>query len=145
MSSIPKGSASIIPTIRFRDAPKAIEWLCEAFGFEKHLIVPGDEGHIAHAQLIYGNGMIMCGSSREDDLGKLSGTPAELGGKNTQSAYIIVPDADAHHARAVAAGARVVFPLKDPEHGGRGYSCLDLEGNLWHFGTYDPWREDSHA
>ena len=52
---------------------------------------------------------------------------------------LIVADADAHHARAVAAGARVVYPLKDEDYGGRGYSCLDPEGHLWNFGTYDPW------
>ena len=45
----------------------------------------------------------------------------------------------AHHARAVAKGAKVVYPLKTEDYGGRGYSCLDLEGHLWHFGTYDPW------
>ena len=60
-------------------------------------------------------------------------------GVGTQSPYVIVPDADAHHALAVAAGAKVVYPLKDEDYGGRGYSCLDPEGHLWNFGTYDPW------
>jgi hypothetical protein len=43
--------ASIIPCLRYRDAPAAIEWLCQAFGFDKHLVVPNDDGTIAHAQL----------------------------------------------------------------------------------------------
>ena len=54
--------AAIIPGLRYVDAPAAIEWLCAAFGFEKHLVVPGDSGKIAHAQLIFRNSMIMLGS-----------------------------------------------------------------------------------
>jgi hypothetical protein len=65
----------IIPTLRYRDAAAAIEWLCRAFGFEKHLVVPGEGATIAHAQLRYGNGMIMLGSERDDDFGKLQRTP----------------------------------------------------------------------
>ena len=74
-----------------------------------------------------------------DEFGLLQKTPSDAGGVVTQSAYIIVKDADAHHARAVAAGAEVVYPLKDEDYGGRGYSCHDPEGHLWSFGTYDPW------
>jgi uncharacterized glyoxalase superfamily protein PhnB len=58
----------------------------------------------------------------------------------TQSAYIVVPDADAHQARAAAAGAVVVRPVKDEDYGGRGYTCRDPEGQIWNFGTYDPWK-----
>ena len=60
----PNGS-TIIPTLRYKDAPKAIDWLCKAFGFERHLVVPGDNDTIAHAQLRYGNAMIMLGSDNE--------------------------------------------------------------------------------
>lgn len=130
---------SIVPTLRYRDAEAAIDWLCRAFGFEKHLVVPGEGGTIAHAQLTLGNGMIMLGSARDDEFGQLQKTPADVGGVGTQSPYIIVADADAHHARAVAAGAVVVYPLTDEDYGGRGYSCRDPEGHLWNFGTYDPW------
>lgn len=130
--------AVIIPTLRYRDAPAAIAWLGRAFGFEEHLVVPDGEGGIAHAQLVYGGGMIMLGTARDDAFGKLQRPPADVGGVGTQSPYVIVPDADAHHARAVAAGARVVHPLEDKDYGGRGYSCLDPERHLWSFGTYDP-------
>jgi len=54
--------ARIIPSMRYRNTPAAIEWLCKAFGFEKHLVVPGEDGTIAHAQLTLGNGMIMVSS-----------------------------------------------------------------------------------
>jgi len=131
--------AKIIPTLRYRDAAAAIEWLCHAFGFAKHLVVPGEEGSIAHAQLTFADGMIMLGSAHDDEFGRLQKPPADVGGVGTQSPYIIIADADAHHARAVAAGARVVTPLHDPDYGGRAYACLDPEGHLWNFGTYDPW------
>ena len=137
MSSLAKPTtATIVPSLRYRDAPAAIEWLCEAFGFEKHLVVPGEGGTIDHAQLVFGNGMIMLGSAR-DAPGRPRKPP---GGPDPKSAYVIVGDVDAHHARAVAAGARVVTAPEDQHYGGRLYSCRDPEGNLWNFGTYDPWE-----
>lgn len=54
--------ATVIPCLRYRDAPAAIEWLCSTFGFEKHLVVPNDDGTITHAQLAFGHGMVMLGS-----------------------------------------------------------------------------------
>ena len=137
--STPTGPATVIPTLRYRDAAAAVEWLCRAFGFERKLVVPED-GVVVHASLTFGNGMIILGNQRDDEFGRLQKTPAEVGGIGTQSPYVIVADADAHHARAVAAGAKVVYPLKDEDYGGRGYSCRDPEGHLWNFGTYDPWK-----
>ncbi len=133
--------ASIIPTMRYEDARAAIEWLCEAFGFRKHLIVDGPDNTVAHAQLTYRNGMIMLGSSGSGQFDELQKTPAAAGGIGTQSPYIIVPDADAHYADAVRAGAHIVIDIKDEDYGGRGYSCRDPEGHLWNFGTYDPWSD----
>ena len=123
------------------DAPAAIEWLCKAFGFEQHMIVPGDNGGIAHAQLVFGNGMIMLGSVIDNEFGKHMKQPDEIGGCQTHSAYLIVNDADAVYARAKAAGAQIVMEIKSEDYGGRGFSCKDLEGHLWNFGTYDPWSE----
>jgi uncharacterized glyoxalase superfamily protein PhnB len=133
--------ATIIPGMRYRNAPAAIEWLCTAFGFEKQLVVPGPSGTMAHAQLTFGNGMIMLGSGHDNEYGRLIKQPDEIGGAQTQSAYVIVPDADAHCARAKAAGAEIVIDIKDESYGGRGYTCGDLEGHIWNFGTYNPWKE----
>ncbi len=135
-------NATIIPTLRYQEATVAIEWLCKAFGFEKLLVVPGDAGTIAHAQLTFGNGMVMLGSARDDAFGKLQKPPRHVGGVGTQSPYIIVDDADAHYRRAVAAGAEIVMDIEDQPHGGRAYSCKDPEGHLWTFGTYDPWLRE---
>jgi uncharacterized glyoxalase superfamily protein PhnB len=102
-------------------------------------VVPGENGTVAHAQLSFGNGMIMLGSARDDEFGHWVKPPRETGGIGTQSAYVIVEDADAHFARAKAAGAEIVMDVEDQDYGGRLYSCLDPEGHLWSFGTYDPW------
>ncbi len=142
MSSPAKDTrATIIPCLRYRDAPKAIEWLCRTFGFEKQLVVPNADGTIAHAQLRFGNGMIMLGSvpGVETEFGRLIKQPDEIGGLETQSAYVVVSDADEIYTRAKAAGAEIVVEIKDEDYGGRGFSCRDLEGHLWNIGTYDPW------
>ena len=132
--------STIIPCLRYRDAPRAIEWLCSAFGFEKQAVYPNPDGSIAHAQLTFGNGMIMLGSvGKESEWGRLIRQPDELGGAETQSAYIIVADADAVYTRAKAAGAEIVLDIKDENYGGRGFTCRDPEGHVWHFGTYNPW------
>jgi uncharacterized glyoxalase superfamily protein PhnB len=140
MSSFPKNTkTTVIPCLRYRDAQSAIEWLCRAFGFEKHLVVPGEGGTIAHAELSFGNGMIMLGSVKKSEFDRLMKQPDEISGAETQTPYVIVADADALYARAKAAGAKIVLDIKDEDYGGRGFSCRDLEGRLWNFGTYDPW------
>ena len=140
-----KTGSKIIPGLRYRDAPAAIEWLCRAFGFEQHLVVPGEEGTIAHAQLVLGDDMIMLGSSNSHGGNAFDESvrpPAELGGRCSQAIYIVVEDADTHWSQAQAAGAESVLPVVDQPYGGRGYTCRDLEGNIWSFGTYDPWAHD---
>lgn len=142
MSSPAKDTrATIIPCLRYRDAPKAIEWLCRTFGFEKQLVVPNADGTIVHAQLSLGTGMIMLGSvlEVETEFGRLIKQPDEIGGFETQSVYVVVSDADAIYARAKAAGAEIVIEIKDEDYGGRDFTCRDLEGHLWTIGTYDPW------
>ena len=131
--------SAIIPTIRYKDAPAAIEWLCNAFGFEKHLIVPGEDETIAHAQLNFGNAMIMLSSENDNEYGKLLRTPKDLNGLNTQAPYIIVGNIDEHYKKAVQEGAEIVIDIKDEDYGGRGYTCRDKEGHIWNFGSYNPW------
>jgi uncharacterized glyoxalase superfamily protein PhnB len=131
-----KAGATVIPTLRYRDAAAAVEWLCEAFGFEKHLVVPSEDGTVVHAQLVFGTGMVMLGSVGGSEFDDLQKPPS---GVVTQSAYLIVDDVDRHHDRAVAAGAEIVMDIRDEDYGGRGYSCRDPEGHVWNFGSYDPW------
>jgi uncharacterized glyoxalase superfamily protein PhnB len=134
-----KSGSTIIPTLRYRDAPAAIEWLCRAFGFQKHLVIPNEDGTIAHAQLTLGNGMVMLGSVVGTEFERLIKQPNKLDGAETQSPYIIVSDAGMVYERVKAQGGRIVIDIKEEEYGGRGFSCLDPEGHLWNVGTYNPW------
>ena len=100
---------------------------------------PGDNGTVAHAQLSFGNGMIMLGSAEnESPFGRLMKQPSEAAGANTQSVYVVVTDADALYDRAKQAGARIAMEIRDEGYGGRAFACHDLEGHLWSVGTYDP-------
>jgi uncharacterized glyoxalase superfamily protein PhnB len=120
---------SVIPSLRYKDARRAVEWLQEAFGFEPHVVVDGEGDEIAHAELTYGDGMVMLGTQRDDSYGSHVGQGW---------LYVVVEDADAHYARAKAAGAEIVRELEDQDYGSRDYSARDFEGNLWSFGTYRP-------
>jgi uncharacterized glyoxalase superfamily protein PhnB len=127
--------ATIFPTLSYDDAAKAIDFLVDAFGFERHAVYAGDNGDIRHAELKLGNGLVMLGSSREG----IDATRGRGGG-----IYTIVGDPDAHAQRARAAGAELTNELHDTDYGSREYSARDPEGNVWHFGTYQPFEFD-HA
>jgi uncharacterized glyoxalase superfamily protein PhnB len=135
-------ATSLITCLKYNDAKTAIDWLCNAFGFEKHLVIPNDEGQIAHAQLKFGLIMIMIGSTEvETEFGKLIKNPNQVGGFETQSPYIVVDNVDEIYEKAKSQGATIAIEIKTEDYGGRGFSCYDLEGHLWNFGTYDPWKE----
>lgn len=136
---MPDASSTIMPALRYRDAKAAIAWLCRAFGFQQHAVYEDQTGGIAHAELVLGNGMIMLGSEREGAFGDVNVHPADVGRRVTQSIYMVVPDADAHYALAKASGAEIDIDIKTEDYGGRGYTCRDLEGHVWSFGTYNPW------
>jgi len=133
-------SQTMFPFLRYKDAKAAIAWLCDAFGFER-IAVHESNGYVEHAELAFGDSIVMLGSKRDGAPIRLL-TPDEAGGV-TAGIYIAVSDADKHHDRALAAGARIVHALTDQDYGSRDYSCLDPEGNLWSFGTYAPSRSKS--
>jgi uncharacterized glyoxalase superfamily protein PhnB len=120
--------ATIIPTFRYDDARAALRFLCDAFGFEEHA-VHGDDGVVQHAELRLGDAYIMLGQARE-------GGPDLAYGASTT--YVVIDDPDAHHARAVAAGAAIVYGPRDQDYGSREYAARDTGGNVWSFGTYRP-------
>lgn len=135
----------IIPNILYKDATAAIEWLCAAFGFEKHLIVPDEKGLIVHAELTLGDVMIMVGSAnKRSEYSKLIKQPNDIGSFETQSPYIVLDenDIDAHYETAKSQGAKIIIELKSQDYGGKDYACYDLEGHLWNFGSYDPWKTE---
>ena len=136
---MPESRSSVIPALRYRNAPAAIEWLCGVIGFSRHAVYEGENGTIGHAELALNGGMIMLGSAKDDEHSHRFKSPDELDGVETRSVYIVVPDADAVHARAVAAGATIVRPLQNTNYGSREFAVRDPEGHTWSLGTYDPW------
>src|SRR5215813_8482898 len=130
---------AIIPTLRYRDVARAIDWLCDAFGFAKHLVIADDDGGVAYAELSIGTSMIMIGPAEGSAFDGLMKQPDQIGGVETQICYLYVADAEAHRARAMAAGAEIVLDIDAEGYTGRGYSCRDPEGHIWNFGTYNPW------
>ena len=118
----------IYPSMRYRDSRAAIDWLERAFGFSRHAVHDGPDGTVAHAELRYGDGLVMLGSWRGDDDHRRPGQGW---------AYVAVDDLEAHLGQARAAGAEVVDGPQHEEYGSF-YGARDPEGNLWSFGTYRP-------
>jgi len=124
----------LYPTRRYRNATKMIDWLGEAFGFSVRARY-GEGDIVHHAELVFGASMIMLGTARDDDYGKMVGDPGSGGGK---SIYVAVDDADVAYTRAKQAGATIIQELVDRDYGSREFICRDPEGNVWSFGTYWP-------
>ncbi|MFC7548552.1 VOC family protein [Plantactinospora sp. GCM10030261] len=120
---------TLYPIFKYADAKSAIDWLETAFGFVRHQVYDGPDGSVAHAELAFGDGMIMVGQTS----GPLS-RPAD----DAWSVYVAVDDIDAHHERARAAGAEITIGLRDTDYGSREYAARDVEGYVWSFGTYRP-------
>jgi len=120
---------SLYPALRYRDARAAIDWLCQAFGFHRHLVFDAPDGTIAHAELQLGTAVVGISS-----LGPVSAeNPWSL---VSQGLYVCVTEVDALYDRAKAAGAEIVMPLKNQDYGSRDFSARDSGGHLWSFGTY---------
>ena len=132
---------AVMPTLRYRNVPAAIAWLCTAFGMEVHRVVAGESGAPCYAELRFGGNLLMIAPIEDTAFGRLMVQPDEIGGVETQICYLHVEDAAVHYARARAAGAEIVLDIEDEANGGRGYSCRDPEGHVWNFGTYHPWQK----
>lgn len=143
MKSTPAGWPRISSSIFYDDPAAAIDWLCRAFGFEVRLKVEGEDGDIAHSELVFGEGLVMIGGTRRRDPGREGYqqkhiSPRSVAGGNTQTLCIFVDDVDAHCARARASGAQVFREPNTEDYGegywaDRSYGALDPEGHQWWF------------
>jgi uncharacterized glyoxalase superfamily protein PhnB len=141
MKPTPKGWPRISASLNYREAKKAIDWLCRAFGFEVQLLVEGPDGTVHHSQLVYGDGLIMVAeeaprSAHPERHWRKS--PASVGGANTAALMLFVDDVDAHCARARAAGAVITMEPANTDYGpdyweDRGYEAADPDGHHWWF------------
>ncbi len=144
MKPCPPGWPRISAALFYADPRKAIDWLCQAFGFEVRLLVEGQGGRVEHSELEYGEGLIMVagvdptpGKEGQAWRGRLA-SPQQLGGKMTQNLALHVDDADAHCARARAAGAEICYEPTTTDYGAdywadRSYAAIDPEGHMWWF------------
>jgi uncharacterized glyoxalase superfamily protein PhnB len=134
-SDWPRFSSAVV----YQNAAAAIDWLCNAFGFEIRLKIEGENGRIEHSELTYGEGLIMVAQeSPQSQRGwqRTLRSPQSLGGAATQSIMFFVDDADAHCAHARTHGARIVEEPDTHDYGedhwsDRSYGALDPEGHMW--------------
>lgn len=121
---------AFIPALVYKDNRAALEWLQKAFGFEPSEILTDAQGHIVHAEMSHGDGVVMIGNEWAD----WTRSPASLGGKNTQRVHVrLQRGIDEHCARARQAGAKIVMEPADQFYGDRSYIAADLEGHHWTF------------
>ncbi|MFP4003883.1 MAG: VOC family protein [Alphaproteobacteria bacterium] len=122
---------SLGTAVMYRDPFKALDWLEEAFGFERTLVVTDSEGNLGHSQMNFGNGYIMVASEWAD----WTASPASVGGRNTQFIHVhLEKDIDGHCERARKAGAEILQEPEDQFYGDRTYRARDFEGHVWTFG-----------
>ncbi len=135
----PKGWPRIASGLYYRDAAAAIDWVCDAFGFEIQIKVSGEGGRVVHSELVLGAGLIMVSDEARDQVhGPYRRAPASIGGVNTQSLMVYVDDVKAHCERARGAGARIICEPKVSDYGEAYWSDLsyeaeDLGGHRWWF------------
>ena len=111
--------AELIPELAYRDVKEAATWLCTAFGFRERLLIGGHR-----IQLLFGRRGAMV----------VTDLPADATNDGfTHSVMVRVDDLDAHHARAVAHGAKILRPPTDYPYGERQYTAQDLGGHVWTF------------
>ena len=137
------GSA-IIPSLRYRDAHAAIDWLVRVFGLRRQAVYDAPDGTVAHAQLTHRGGMLMIGSaSTQGDFARHSISLDDTGGRETVGLCIIVTDDEclALYDRVKASGVEVLHPLSSPDYGGKSFACRDIEGHIWWIASYNPWAE----
>jgi uncharacterized glyoxalase superfamily protein PhnB len=128
-------TASISSSVYYRDPRAAMAWLQDAFGLEIAHLVEDDSGDLTHIELGIGDSVLTVAAEWTD----WAKSPAHLAGGNTQSLRVTLEgNLDAHFARAVAAGARVIQPPEDQAYQQRTYRVLDYEGHAWSFATNLP-------
>jgi uncharacterized glyoxalase superfamily protein PhnB len=131
----------IVPFLGYEDAAAAIEWLGKAFGFvEDRDARYEEEGTITHAELDLDGATIYLSTPAGYASPRTLREDSELARRAYDNPWVIdghfveVDDVDAHHARAVAAGATILRAPEEPGHGLRIYTAEDPEGHRWMFG-----------
>ena len=101
-------------------------------GATERFRMPGPDGKVAHAELAFGESLVMLGDA-VPDIGYLD--PRAVGG-TAVTLHVYVPDADATFSAALAAGAREVSPVTDQFYGDRSGTFEDPWGHRWTVSTH---------
>lgn len=126
-----------IPVLRYRDVGQAARWLCAAFGFSQRRLAADASGDVSYVLLTFGCGTVLIRPVSNSEFDDLMAQPDDVGEASTQVCYVAVPELDAHYRRARAAGARIELAPQSDGLCGSFYTCRDLDGHLWSFGTQD--------
>jgi uncharacterized glyoxalase superfamily protein PhnB len=116
----------VVPVLVYDDVVKAIDWLCDTFGFKERLRASGPGGSVSHAQLAIADGAVMVG--RQGGEFRLP-RPSEV----SQYVVVHVADVDGHFEHARQCGARILKSPADMPFGERQYTVEDLGGHRWTF------------
>ncbi|MHC5010863.1 MAG: VOC family protein [Planctomycetota bacterium] len=128
----PEGYQRVIPYLLYEDAPAALAFLRDAFGFEEKFRFEGKDNGIGHAEMAYQDNVIMLATVVLD---AEHASPKKLRARHSM-VMVYVDDVDAHYARAKAAGAKITRKLADQFYGDRTYGAEDPEGHAWYFATH---------
>jgi PhnB protein len=129
---IPKGYHTATPYLIIKGAAKAIEFYKKAFGAAEMMRMTQPDGRVGHAEIKIGDSPIML-ADEFPEMGARS--PQSLGGSPV-SILLYVQDVDALTSSAIAAGAKVIRPVKDQFYGDRSGSLEDPFGHQWHIATH---------
>jgi uncharacterized glyoxalase superfamily protein PhnB len=131
----------IVPFIGYEDAAGAIDWLERAFGFAEDRAARYEEdGTITHAELDLGGARIYLSTPRGYASPRRLREASDLARRAYDNPWVIdghfveVENVDAHHERALAAGATILREPEEPGIGFRIYAAEDPEGHRWMFG-----------
>jgi uncharacterized glyoxalase superfamily protein PhnB len=132
----------LVPFLGYEDAAAAIDWLCAAFGATENAEArnSGADGTIWHAELDLEGSTIFLSTPADYVGSRRHRETCEIERAMHENPFVIdglfveVNDVDAHHARAVEAGATVIREPEEPGIGFRIYTAEDLEGHRWMFG-----------
>jgi len=124
--------ASIAPMLSVRNGARAVEFYADAFGATEVYRVEGRDGDIIARLSVGGSEFWVADEAPEHQ----NFSPESLGG-GTVRMILVVEDPDAMFARAVAAGARVVWPVAEM-HGWRIGRIVDPFGHHWEIGKQLP-------
>ncbi len=128
---IPDESSVLIPMLVCREVAPAIDFCKTAFGAVELGRRPGPDGTVAHALLTISGAMVII----EAGWPNLASRPPEPDGSSPVIIFLYVEDVDKVIERAVAAGARILLPVKNQFWGDRTSRIVDPSGHVWTVAT----------